>query len=90
MANNDGVWNETETSIKITVLPTLWKIWWGVSIVEFIIILTTVTLYFTEKQWSVVNNSLHAVIAYADFVNSIEMMDACTECSRSDPPMLFI
>jgi light-regulated signal transduction histidine kinase (bacteriophytochrome) len=27
-SNNDGVWNETGTSIRITVLPPWWKTWW--------------------------------------------------------------
>ncbi len=28
-SNNDGVWNETGTSIKITVTPPPWKTWWA-------------------------------------------------------------
>lgn len=28
-ANNDGVWNNRPTEIKITVLPPLWKTWWA-------------------------------------------------------------
>ncbi|HYG38372.1 MAG TPA: two-component regulator propeller domain-containing protein [Cytophagales bacterium] len=27
-SNNDGVWNETGTSIKITVTPPFWATWW--------------------------------------------------------------
>lgn len=27
-ANNDGVWNETGTSIKVIILPPWWKTWW--------------------------------------------------------------
>jgi signal transduction histidine kinase/DNA-binding response OmpR family regulator len=28
-SNNDGVWNNRPTVIKITVLPPLWKTWWA-------------------------------------------------------------
>jgi signal transduction histidine kinase/ligand-binding sensor domain-containing protein len=27
-SNNDGVWNETGTSIRITILPPWWNTWW--------------------------------------------------------------
>ncbi len=27
-SNNDGVWNEEGTSIKITITPPFWKTWW--------------------------------------------------------------
>lgn len=27
-ANNDGIWNETGTSITVVVLPPWWKTWW--------------------------------------------------------------
>ena len=28
-ANNDGLWNDKATQLKITVLPPLWKTWWA-------------------------------------------------------------
>jgi signal transduction histidine kinase/ligand-binding sensor domain-containing protein/CheY-like chemotaxis protein len=27
-SNNDGVWNEQGTSLKITIIPPFWKTWW--------------------------------------------------------------
>jgi ligand-binding sensor domain-containing protein/two-component sensor histidine kinase len=27
-SNNDGVWNETPTSIKLTIAPPYWQTWW--------------------------------------------------------------
>jgi signal transduction histidine kinase len=27
-SNNDGVWNETGASVKITVVPAIWQTWW--------------------------------------------------------------
>lgn len=49
-SNNDGLWNETGTSIKITILPPIWKTWWF----KFIIILLTISsLYalYRRRIW---------------------------------------
>jgi signal transduction histidine kinase/ligand-binding sensor domain-containing protein len=41
-SNNDGVWNETGTSIRITVLPPWWNTWWfkliAISAIIFILV----------------------------------------------------
>ena len=37
-SNNDGVWNEQGTSIKITITPPVWKTWWFRLISVFFII----------------------------------------------------
>ncbi len=31
-ANNDGVWNETEATLSVVVLPPWWKTWWFYSL----------------------------------------------------------
>ncbi|MCX6170039.1 MAG: SpoIIE family protein phosphatase [Ignavibacteriales bacterium] len=31
-SNNDGIWNETGTSINIIILPPFWKTWWFIAI----------------------------------------------------------
>ncbi len=36
-SNNDGLWNETGTSVKITVTPPFWKTWWFRAIIVFTI-----------------------------------------------------
>lgn len=28
-SNNDGIWNENATTIKITIIPPIWKTWWA-------------------------------------------------------------
>ncbi|MBC8506624.1 MAG: hypothetical protein ISR58_20245 [Anaerolineales bacterium] len=37
-SNNDGVWNETGTSVKINIIPPFWATWWfrGIVIVSFL------------------------------------------------------
>ena len=37
-SNNDGVWNETGTSIKITIPPPPWETWWAYTIYVLILI----------------------------------------------------
>ena len=36
--NNDGVWNEQDTSIVVTVFPPPWKTWWAYTIYTLVII----------------------------------------------------
>jgi signal transduction histidine kinase/ligand-binding sensor domain-containing protein/DNA-binding response OmpR family regulator len=36
-SNNDGLWNEQGTSVKLTVLPPYWKTWWFRAIIVFLI-----------------------------------------------------
>ncbi len=36
-SNNDGLWNESGTSVKLTVTPPYWKTWWFRSIIVVLI-----------------------------------------------------
>ncbi len=44
-ANNDGIWNETGKSIKITILPPFWKTLWFYSICFLVIIFLILSFY---------------------------------------------
>ena len=35
-SNNDGVWNDTGTSIRIIIAPPFWKTWWAYALYLFI------------------------------------------------------
>lgn len=37
-SNNDGVWNEAGTSIKITITPPFWATWWFRSLIAVLIV----------------------------------------------------
>ncbi len=37
-SNNDGVWNEVETSIAIIISPPFWKTWWAYSIYSLLFV----------------------------------------------------
>lgn len=32
-SNNDGVWNETGTSVRITIQPPFWRTWWAYTLI---------------------------------------------------------
>ena len=51
-SNNDGYWNETGTSIAITILPPPWKTWWSYMLygVFIISILFSMIYYYLRRQ----------------------------------------
>ncbi len=51
-SNNDGVWNETGRSIKITVQPPFWGTWWAYSLYTLFIVSVFYLIfrYFKEKE----------------------------------------
>jgi len=44
-SNNDGVWNEEGTSLKITVNPPFWQTWWFRGFGIMVVLLSIVTAY---------------------------------------------
>ena len=49
-SNNDGVWNETGTSIRIIVLPPWWNTWWFRLIIISAIILIFVSVFLSRVR----------------------------------------
>ncbi len=45
-SNNDGLWNEKGTSLKITILPPWWLTWWSKLIGSFLVVLILASIYF--------------------------------------------
>jgi ligand-binding sensor domain-containing protein/signal transduction histidine kinase len=37
-ANNDGVWNENDTTLKVIVIPPFWQTWWFFTLAGLVII----------------------------------------------------
>lgn len=37
-SNNDGIWNEEGTSIKIIITPPFWKTWWFTLLIIFVVL----------------------------------------------------
>lgn len=44
-SNNDGIWNEKGTSIKIIITPPFWKTWWFKTILLILLIWILIVLY---------------------------------------------
>ncbi len=51
-SNNDGIWNETGTSVIISIKPPFWKTWWfqGLIFLFSIIIIGAIVRYFVRKK----------------------------------------
>lgn len=49
-SNNDGVWNNTGASIRITVLPPWWETWWFITLVIISIIAATVSYFYYRTR----------------------------------------
>ncbi len=59
-SNNDGIWNEEGTSIKIIILPPWWKTWWFKLMLASIIIffLTYALFKFIDKINRLANQTI--------------------------------
>jgi PAS domain S-box-containing protein len=44
-SNNDGLWNEEGTSLRITIIPPYWRTWWFYTLCTIIIIVFATTAY---------------------------------------------
>jgi signal transduction histidine kinase/ligand-binding sensor domain-containing protein len=49
-SNNDRVWNETGTSIHITILPPWWSTWWFRLIAVFAIIFIVISVFLSRVR----------------------------------------
>ncbi len=51
-SNNDGVWNEAGTSIKVIILPPWWKTWWAYVLYTLVVlsIFITSTRFYLNRQ----------------------------------------
>lgn len=58
-ANNDGLWNNKERVIKITVLPPYWKTWWAYLIYTIVIGALLYLFYYYSLKTAKLKNELH-------------------------------
>jgi ligand-binding sensor domain-containing protein len=49
-SNNQGIWNETGVSIKITVVPPFWKTWWFYGLMLILMVGSGFGLYWRRVQ----------------------------------------
>ncbi|WP_353572001.1 two-component regulator propeller domain-containing protein [Candidatus Albibeggiatoa sp. nov. BB20] len=77
-SNNDGVWNEAGTSIKIRILPAPWQTWWAYAL-YIILLLSIITWYVRAQQLKLLKKQkeLEKITQFLDALPvGIGMMDA--------------
>lgn len=47
-ANNDGIWNETGTSVLLRIVPPFWQTWWFRGLVLLVVLAAVYLLYRTR------------------------------------------
>ncbi len=57
-ANNDAIWNETPTSLKITILPPPWRTWWAYIIYTLLIALAFYLIRYNAIKSTQLKNDL--------------------------------
>ncbi|MGD0755863.1 MAG: two-component regulator propeller domain-containing protein [Bacteroidales bacterium] len=82
-SNNDGVWNEKGTSVKIIILPPFWKTWWFKPIILAVVAILVIFIFWLrfrrlneqkillEKSVSIKTAELHDLNASKDKFFSI-------------------
>ncbi len=59
-SNNDDYWNETGTSLAITILPPPWKTWWAYMLYGIVILgIVFVVIRFYLKRLATVTHGLN-------------------------------
>jgi len=70
-SNNDGVWNEQGTSVKITIMPPWWGTWWFRT-VGVLLILTLAYSVFLFRVRSIKNHNLKLESEVAERTNQLQ------------------
>ncbi|HET6559238.1 MAG TPA: two-component regulator propeller domain-containing protein [Prolixibacteraceae bacterium] len=45
-SNNDGIWNEKGTALKVIILPPWWETWWFRSVMAFSVLMILIAAYY--------------------------------------------
>ncbi len=73
-ANNDGVWNETGASAKLTITPPWWKTWWAYMIYGVTIIATIYFIRSYELNRIQLKNRLRVEQVEAEKLREVDQM----------------
>jgi signal transduction histidine kinase/DNA-binding response OmpR family regulator/streptogramin lyase len=49
-SNNDGLWNETGTSIQVIILPPWWQTWWAYTLYALAILGSILTFFIIQQR----------------------------------------
>ena len=73
-SNNDGIWNEAGTSIKLIILPPWWSRWWAYSLYGIILILIAISLRFYDLKRQRLKHQLVLEHEHAEKLEEIDRM----------------
>ena len=73
-SNNDGIWNEEGTSIKITILPPWWRTNWAYTSYIILIIFTVYMTYYLQLRRMRLKHSLDIEHVHAEKLAEIDHM----------------
>lgn len=49
-SNNDGVWNETPTSVRVIITPPFWNTWWFKTLITVILLAAVFSVLFLKRR----------------------------------------
>jgi two-component system sensor histidine kinase ChiS len=49
-SNNDGLWNEQGTSIKVIILPPWWQTWWAYTLYAMVILGSIIGIFLAQQR----------------------------------------
>lgn len=65
-SNNDGVWNEKGTSIKIIITPPWWQTWWAYSCYAMVILGSLISFFVAQQKKLVKTRAINERLQQAD------------------------
>jgi diguanylate cyclase (GGDEF)-like protein len=72
-SNNDGIWNETGTSIKVEILPPLWQTWWAQ--LTYLALLAGIIVWLIRAQQRKLAYARHKVEQERSLVKRLQEFD---------------
>ncbi|MCV6638797.1 ATP-binding protein [Candidatus Albibeggiatoa sp. nov. NOAA] len=65
-SNNDGLWNEAGTSVKVLILPPWWQTWWAYSLYTIIILGSLIGFVIAQQRKLVQTRAINERLQQAD------------------------
>jgi len=73
-SNNDGLWNEIGTSVKIIITPPWWKTWWAYSLYTLFLVLTLYALRRYDLKRQKLKHELAVEHLHAEKLEEVDRM----------------
>jgi signal transduction histidine kinase/ligand-binding sensor domain-containing protein/DNA-binding response OmpR family regulator len=73
-SNNDDIWNETGTSIRLIINPPWWATWWAYAVYAIVIILITLSVRVYDLRRQRLKHELELEHEHAEKLEEIDRM----------------